>query len=229
MASLFLIFLFYSVLGWLCETIYCSLLARRFVNRGFLNGPLCPVYGFGALLVIFLLRPLSNHVFLLFLAGTLLTSALEYFTAFWMEKVFQMKWWDYSDHRFHLHGRICLLNSIEFGILSVLTVRYLHPAVLRLLHLLPPVAIYIIAAILFCVVITDLLFSIHAVLSLNGKLARLHADIENLALHVEKKRDLLRLRHRRLFSAFPRMRSIRYEQTVQRLREKLDALRKRHF
>lgn len=91
-----LLFFIYSFLGWVCETVYCSVGSRHFVNRGFLNGPLCPVYGFGALIVVFAMQPFSKNIVLTFLAGMILTSALEYITGWLLEMLFHLKLWDYS-------------------------------------------------------------------------------------------------------------------------------------
>ena len=112
----FLAFLFYSFAGWCCETVYCSVLQGKLVNRGFLNGPLCPVYGFGALLVIFLLQGTQQTPMALFFSGMLVTSVLEYFTSWLLEKLFHMKWWDYSGYIFNIDGRVCLEGLIIFGL-----------------------------------------------------------------------------------------------------------------
>ena len=117
-AGLFLLFLIYSTLGWCGEMIYCSIGQRRLCEkRGFLNGFLCPIYGFGALLVLWALRGGCESPVLTFFFGALLTSAVEYFTSYLMEKLFHMRWWDYSRYKFQIHGRVCLLNSTLFGLL----------------------------------------------------------------------------------------------------------------
>ncbi len=136
----FALFVFYSFVGWLSEVVYCSILERRFVNRGFLNGPLCPVYGFGALLVIYLLGPFAGNIPLLFVMAVIVTSVLEYATGLFLETAFGTTWWDYSHYRFNLHGRVCLLNSLLFGAMGVVGVRFLHPlAVSALSAVTPPV------------------------------------------------------------------------------------------
>ncbi|HPL91825.1 MAG TPA: putative ABC transporter permease, partial [Treponemataceae bacterium] len=127
LSQLFLFFMAYSVIGWITEVVYCSVQERRLVNRGFLHGPLCPVYGFGALLVVFLLEPFSGSVLVLFLVGMALTTALEYITAWLLETAFSTRWWDYSDLPFNFRGRVCLLNSVLFGLMSLIGVRVLHP------------------------------------------------------------------------------------------------------
>ena len=133
----FLLFLCYSFLGWACETVYCSIGKRKFVNRGFLNGPLCPVYGFGALAVLYFLRPVSDNIPLLFVSGMVLTSVIEYITGYLLEKLFATKWWDYSSRRFNIHGRVCLRNSLMFGALSVVAVRVIDPVIRGGIYALP--------------------------------------------------------------------------------------------
>ena len=119
--ALFLLFIAYSTLGWCGEMIYCSVPKGRLCEkRGFLNGFLCPIYGHGALLVLYALRGGFRNPFLTFLFGALLTSALEYFTSWVMEKLFHMRWWDYSHYKFQINGRVCLLNSTCFGLACVL-------------------------------------------------------------------------------------------------------------
>ena len=129
---LFLLFLIYSAVGWLCESVYCSVPAHKFINRGFLNGPLCPIYGVGALLADALLTPVAWSLPLLFLGGAIVTSVLEYFTGWLLETLFHAKWWDYSNKKWNLHGRVCLRNSVLFGLMCVILLRVLHPLLLGL-------------------------------------------------------------------------------------------------
>lgn len=112
---LFLYFLWYSLLGWIMETIYCSIKERRFVFRGFLKGPICPIYGFGVLMMVLVLSRFTQNVFLFYLVATVTMSAWEYFVGWLLEKTTHMKYWDYSDHRFNLEGRICLNTSLFWG------------------------------------------------------------------------------------------------------------------
>ena len=122
-----LYFFAYSILGWACECLYCGIPARRFINRGFLEGPYCPIYGCGALIVILVLDPLKGHPLLLFLGAMIFTSVLEYVTSWLMEKLFHSKWWDYSERPFNINGRVCLLNSLLFGIMGLAVMYVVHP------------------------------------------------------------------------------------------------------
>ena len=154
--NIFLQFLAYSFLGWTCETIYCSIGQGKFVNRGFLNGPLCPVYGFGAMAVLVFLRPIQNNIPLLFLCGMLVTSVIEYITGYLLEKLFATKWWDYSTYRFNIHGRVCLRNSLMFGVLSVVAARVVDPVVRGAIYSLPFWASVSMSAVLLVILLVDI-------------------------------------------------------------------------
>ena len=111
-----LLLLAYSFLGWCGEMVYCSIGQRRLCEkRGFLNGPICPIYGHGAIVVLLALDGGCDSPVLTFFLGAVLTSLVEYVTSYAMEKLFHMRWWDYSRYRFHINGRVCLLNSTLFG------------------------------------------------------------------------------------------------------------------
>ncbi len=172
------LFTIYSFLGWLCESIFCSILFKKWTNRGFLNGPFCPVYGIGGLLITSLLRPFTGFPFyieipLVFVAGTLLTTLLEYFTGWLLETLFHTTWWDYSKNRFNYKGRICLLNSILFGILCLVTMLVLHPLLLGLLGMIPPfLRPWLLLAVL-AYFLTDSLLTLRTILTLNGKLQQM--------------------------------------------------------
>lgn len=168
--SLFLNFIIYSFIGWICETLYCSVFAKKFINRGFLNGPFCPVYGFGALLIIFLLGNLPKNIVLVFLAGTIITTILEYFTGWLLEAIFHAKWWDYSHNKFNIKGRICLTNSILFGLLSVILVLFIQPFVNSVVAILPYIAKMWMTGSLFAYVIADMSVTIRSMHCLNVRL-----------------------------------------------------------
>lgn len=131
--DIFLSFMIYSFLGWCCESIYCSFGRGEWINRGFLNGPFCPVYGFGALFTLYFLQFFPQTAICIFLGGMIVTSLLEYITGWLMEKIFHAKWWDYSNRKFHIHGRVCLLNSTLFGLLCLFLCLDLQPSISNLL------------------------------------------------------------------------------------------------
>ena len=134
--NFFYFFVFYSFFGWLIESTFISIRQKRFVNRGFLDGPFCPIYGFGALTIILFVFPFHRQFLLFFLMSILVTSLIEYFTSWFFEKFFNVSWWNYSDKPLNLHGRICLENCLYWGILSVLVLSFIHPHIILLSNFL---------------------------------------------------------------------------------------------
>ncbi len=125
-----LLFFFYSAAGWCLETTYCSIGEKRFVNRGFLTGPLCPIYGTAALVLIILIyNPFKDNTLIVFLLGIVLCDIVEFFTSLIMEKLFAARWWDYTYELFNISGRICLKHSLYWGVISIAFVKVIHPAV----------------------------------------------------------------------------------------------------
>ncbi len=176
----FLYFTIYSFIGWVCECIYCSIPAKKFINRGFLNGPFCPVYGVGGVLVILFLTPVQGNILALFLLGMLVTTVVEYLTSYLLETLFHMKWWDYSNMRLNLHGRVCLLNSTEFGLLSVVLMRLVHPRVTHLVEGLSTGWLLGLSIALAVYFVTDTAFTVYSILALKGKLRQVHDFWEEL-------------------------------------------------
>jgi uncharacterized membrane protein len=182
---LFLLFLVYSVIGWVTEVIYCSIIEHKFVNRGFLFGPLCPVYGFGGLLVIYLLKPFSGNIFYLFTMAVLLTSTIEYLTGWALETIFSTKWWDYSTFRFNLHGRIWLVNSLLFGAMGVIAVRLVHPFLLGALSLIPSASQDLLSSSLAVVFSVDLAAPLKTLVKIDATLTALKEFTESLRERID--------------------------------------------
>lgn len=130
------LFLLYAFLGWCTEVAYAAVTTGTFVNRGMANGPVCPIYGFGVLLVLLLLQPLMAHPLLLFAGAVLITTALEFLCGWLLEKLFHDKWWDYSERPFNLKGYVCLKFSLLWGLACLLVVYVLQPSLLLLVDLL---------------------------------------------------------------------------------------------
>lgn len=125
-----IMFFFYSVAGWVVESLYCSIGEKKIINRGFLTGPLCPIYGSGALIMIILLyNPFKEQPLYIFLLGMFFCDILEYVTSFIMEKLFGARWWDYTYEFMNIKGRICLKHSMYWGVASVCFVNLIHPFV----------------------------------------------------------------------------------------------------
>ena len=177
-----LYFFAYSILGRACECLYCGIPARRFINRGFLEGPYCPIYGCGALIVILVLDPLKGHPLLLFLGAMIFTSVLEYVTSWLMEKLFHSKWWDYSERPFNINGRVCLLNSLLFGIMGLAVMYVVHPFICDVFEQIPALARLIAAAVLLILFIWDNIHTFHAILRENSDYRMVEDSLKELAV-----------------------------------------------
>ena len=158
--DLFLYFIFYSFLGWVMETCYCSICERRLVPRGFLYGPICPIYGTGVLLMILFFTPLKSNLVLFYVVAVVVMSSWEYFVAWLLETTTHVKYWDYSNFRFNLKGRICLWVALVWGVLSYLVIFYIHPPIEAKLAEIPSVLKYALGSILLTVLLVDAAFTI---------------------------------------------------------------------
>lgn len=166
-------FVFYSVLGWLAEVAYCTLGTGKLVNRGFLNGPVCPVYGFGMTLLLLALHGAMDSVTLLFLGSALLASAVELIAGWLLEKTFHTRWWNYSDKPFNLGGYICLLYSCMWGLGGLIMLRLIHPGVAWLLHLLNPTLGAVLLALALAAFLADIVVTVLTLLKLGHTLTDL--------------------------------------------------------
>jgi len=158
--NLIYFFVFYSFAGWCVEVLYYFKNEHKFVNRGFLYGPFCPIYGFGVLSLIIFLDSYKNNIFELFFLACILTSVLEYFTGFILEKTFKTKWWDYTDDPFNIHGRVCLLYSLLWGASEVVIIRILHPLLNDVVMSIPQVLGDIFLTTIIIYLIVDFCFTI---------------------------------------------------------------------
>ena len=155
----FLIFIICSFVGYFLEVFWIYLGTKKLVNRGFLSGPVIPVYGFGALLILICLLRYYNDPIVVFVFGIIITSALEYFTSFMLEKIFHNKWWDYSDKPYNLNGRICLKNSMAFGVLALFIVYLAMPLLGFLFSLVSEKVWTVIAIVTFIIFVIDVIYS----------------------------------------------------------------------
>ena len=133
-----LLFFFYSFAGWCLETTYCSLGEKRFINRGFLTGPLCPIYGAAAtVLTVMIYNPFKDNMLAVFVLGIILCDIVEYVTSYVMEKLFNARWWDYTYELLNVSGRICLKHSLYWGVISIVFIRLIHPSIDRAYDKIP--------------------------------------------------------------------------------------------
>ena len=157
---LFILFLIYSFIGYICEITFCSIDNKKLVlNRGFLMGPYLPIYGFSCLLMSFCLQKYNDDIVALFVMSVVLCSLMEFFTSLILEKIFNVRWWDYSSHKFNLDGRVCLLNSCLFGVGGVILVKYVNQVIFKLKDVSSTIIIILGTVLMICF-LTDLVFSI---------------------------------------------------------------------
>lgn len=158
-SQIFLLFLFYAFLGWLLEVILRLIIDRRFINRGFLVGPICPIYGIGALFMIFFLSRYMDDPIVLLVLMIVSAAILEYFTSYIMEKIFKMRWWDYSKKSYNINGRVCLDNLCAFGLMGCIVIYHVNPHVVEFLTSIDILYVNIVAIILLVVLIVDMIVS----------------------------------------------------------------------
>lgn len=242
----FLWFILYSFIGWVYESTVISIQEKKMVNRGFLNGPVCPVYGFGALVSIAVLYHQTDNFIALFFAGMLLTITVEYLTAVLLEKLFHAKWWDYSNYRFNFQGRVSLIGAFVFGMLSALLVKYIHPFVEKITDQLPADIIFYSSVVFFILLSLDIFVTVRHLLLLNGRLQEIQSvlncfldqyakragELKNSLLdkfeeseffndHIKSLFKLNSFQNHRIVRAFPKLRSIKYEDALHKLKSTL--------
>lgn len=172
----FLLFLFYSFLGWVLEMVVCSIADKKVVNRGFLIGPYCPIYGSGCLLIISLLHKYQDDPFTLFIMAIIVCSLLEYFTSYIMEKLFKARWWDYSDRRFNINGRICLDNLVLFGVLGLLIFYVANPFFSSLVDRFNDTVLIVVSIVLFILFVIDGIISLKVISGFKNVAKSIHRD-----------------------------------------------------
>lgn len=169
-------FFIYAFVGWVVEVAYHAITVGKFVNRGFLNGPLCPVYGFGFYGVIIALLPVQDNFPLLFFGSLIITSAIEFIAGFILYKAFELRWWDYRDNKFNIMGFVCLKFSIYWGVACSLAMKTLYPSVNYVLGIIPEVAKIVVVVILTIALIVDFIDTTIATIGMKKKL-RVIGDI----------------------------------------------------
>ena len=162
------LFLVYSFVGWVMETCYCWICTKKFVNRGFLIGPVVPIYGTGGVLAYVLLKRYLDMPLVLFIMSIIICSLLEYFTSYYMEKLFKTRWWDYSNRKFNINGRVCLFNMICFGILSLVIMYGVNPFLLDIIHKIDPMVLKTVVSILMTIFLIDLGISTKIIYNFKG-------------------------------------------------------------
>lgn len=180
-------FMIYAFLGWCTEVLYAAFNSGRFVNRGFLNGPICPVYGFGVVLVTWILRPVEDQIVWLFLGSVIVTSVLEFITGYVLERFFHDKWWDYSGEPFNIKGYICPKFSILWGLACVIIVDRIHPLIQRFVQGIPYRGGIVVLLILYAILFADLISTVMTIVHWRKRLRLM----DEIAMEIRKFSDHL--------------------------------------
>lgn len=187
--TLILLFFTYSFAGWVMESIGGIFVVKKFVNRGFMIGPLCPVYGVGVVIITVLLGKYTNDFFVLFVLATVLCGVLEYLTSYYMEKLFNARWWDYTNRKFNINGRVCLENLCAFGIAGSVILKYINPFFINIYMKVPETGRHIIAGILFILFIIDFIISFKIICSFKGETYAKMDNTEEISSKVKAKAE----------------------------------------
>ena len=182
-------FIIYSFLGWIMESIFRSIAEKKLINTGFLRGPFCPIYGFGAIIMFIFLESLQNKPIILFIVSVIVLTAWEYIVGVLLEKIFKTKYWDYSEHKFNFQGRICLTNSIYWGILGIVFIKYIHPFMQNMVSKVDTKLLTYIIAILSIVFIIDMITTSIKVKNIKTtleKVERLNKEIKEKLKEIRK-------------------------------------------
>lgn len=210
-------FFIYSFLGWCLEVIYASLERKDFVNRGFLNGSYCPIYGFGAVCEIFLLTKFVNYPICLYIISVVITTVLEFITGYVLEKIFNLQWWDYTNEKFNIKGYICLKFSLLWGVASLVLMYILQPKVNIVVSLLRHIDF--VTYLLILLMLYDFLISILKVLALKKDsmiIEKLNEDLkilsnemaENISYKTKRIEKKINKKYRRLLKSYPKLKRI---------------------
>lgn len=203
--ELFILFMLYSFIGWVIEMVDRTIIDKKIVNRGFLIGPYCPIYGFGAILMIILLQRYVKEPLTLFFMSIVIFSILEYTTSYIMEKIFKARWWDYSSNRFNINGRVCLETMIPFGFAGMIAMYIVNPFFVRCLERTPDIILTIAYLTLSIILIIDLSLSTSIMANVTKTIKKVKKD--NTEEITKTVKDIILQKNyfkKRIIKAFPK-------------------------
>lgn len=225
----FLLFLIYSFLGWCMEVCGNLIQRKKFVNRGFLLGPYCPIYGCGAILITLLLSTFKDNPILLFLMAILICGILEYLTSFFMEKIFHLRWWDYSNKKININGRVCLNTIIPFGILGMAIMYITNPFLLDKIYMLPSNILNAIFYTLLSIYVVDNIISLTTIFGISSTATKVNRENreDNTEEITKKVKEILlgkSFAQRRLVNAYPKLQAIKIKvkEKIEQTKEEIE-------
>lgn len=201
----FLLFFIYSILGWFVEVTYVYIKTNKFTNRGFFIGPYIPIYGYSSLIMISYLTQYKDNPLTIFLLAIFVCSFIEYIISLIMEKLFNARWWDYSNSKFNINGRICLKNGFGFGILSILLIYIINPSFVKILNKLNPILLITISIICLTIFVIDFIVSLTITFNIKNKIKNFNYDSTNEIRDLINEKIKKKLLNRRILNAFPKV------------------------
>ena len=227
----FLLFLTYSIAGWCMEVIGKLIEKKKFVNRGFLIGPYCPIYGYGAILITFLLKKYTDDPIILFFMAIIICGTLEYLTSYFMEKIFKARWWDYSQKKFNINGRVCLNTIVPFGLLGLFIMYISNPFFISKIQQLPEMWLNILFWTLLVIYILDNIVSGIVIRYVKKTEKIIGKDLDNTEEITKKVKEVLQnksMLHRRLLNAYPSLEAvkIKIKEKKEEIKEKVEEQKK---
>ena len=210
LTEVFLLFIIYAFIGWIVEIINNIIVYKKFVNRGFLIGPYCPIYGVGGLIAAIFLTKYKESIIVLFVMSMFLFALLEYFTSYLMEKLFKARWWDYTDYRFNINGRICLETLIPFGLLGCFAIYVVNPIIFSIFNITNIVFLRIIALVIFIIFIIDFTVSLKIINSFKDTAVKFLKK-DNTEEITKKVKEILISKSvwtKRLIESFPKAKAV---------------------
>lgn len=227
----FIFFIAYSFLGWMLEVIYHIFSVKKLINRGFLHGPICPIYGNGAVIMILFLTPLIDNTIYLFVGGFILATVLEYITGYVLELSFDTKWWDYTNEKFNIKGYVCLKFSLIWGLVAVFMMKVLQPKIAQITYSIPCFALEPLYHALLIIFVIDATLTINSLIEFRTILSDLRLIKEELDEKIKTRDSLLRQRidrvairlknhHINLMASYPNLVSGKLEHIINEIRDK---------
>lgn len=219
----FILFILYSIIGWLLEVLLSLYEHKRFINRGFLIGPYCPIYGAGSVLLTLLLSNHEDNIIVLFILSMVICAILEYFASYILEKIFKLRWWDYTDMKYNINGRICLETMIVFGFFGVILIKITNPFFLNILNHFNSNTLTIIAIILMSIFIIDIIISSNVVFNLKSITRNTSKDsTEEISKAIRKFIHNNLFMYNRIIKAFPHLTIINKKKKGKKVKKKIN-------
>lgn len=228
---MFLFFIIYAFLGWVMEVVFHIFTDKKFINRGFLHGPVCPIYGGGAVLLIFFLTPLDDNILYLFIGGFIFATLLEYITGYVLELAFDTKWWDYTDEKFNIKGYVSLKFSLIWGLVAIFMMNVLQPRIAEIVYSMPGFILGPLYNIILIIFVIDTTLTLNSLIEFRKILQDLRSIKDEMSKKIKdevliQRKESIRIRlkshHINLLKSYPKIASGKIDSIIKDIRNKAD-------